>query len=137
MLLATAYVLLVNLMFLSGFGKDEMVKVGWYSEFGGNSTTTLYPLYVWLNFPYTVCFYFFTTLFFAKVKVHVNKWLGETAFVLWCVSLVPILVNTVYDLYMVSSLTEMKCTVLWRIIGKRKASLIILYVASAFVPCRE
>ena len=31
MLLATAYVLLVNLMFLSGFGKDEMVKVGWYS----------------------------------------------------------------------------------------------------------
>lgn len=49
MLLATAYVLLVNLMFLSGFGKDEMVKVGWYSEFGGNSTTTLYPLYVWLN----------------------------------------------------------------------------------------
>ncbi|MFS2573500.1 hypothetical protein AAH134_23990 [Bacteroides thetaiotaomicron] len=27
MLLATAYVLLVNLMFLSGFGKDEMVKV--------------------------------------------------------------------------------------------------------------
>ena len=46
MLLATAYVLLVNLMFLSGFGKDEMVKVGWYSEFGGNSTTTLYPLYV-------------------------------------------------------------------------------------------
>lgn len=50
MLLATAYVLLVNLMFLSGFGKDEMVKVGWYSEFGGNSTTTLYPLYVWLNF---------------------------------------------------------------------------------------
>lgn len=103
MLLATAYVLLVNLMFLSGFGKDEMVKVGWYSEFGGNSTTTLYPLYVWLNFPYTVCFYFFTTLFFAKVKVHVNKWLGETAFVLWCVSLVPILVNTVYDLYMVSS----------------------------------
>ena len=78
MLLATAYVLLVNLMFLSGFGKDEMVKVGWYSEFGGNSTTTLYPLYVWLNFPYTVCFYFFTTLFFAKVKVHVNKWLGET-----------------------------------------------------------
>ena len=28
MLLATAYVLLVNLMFLSGFGKDEMVKVG-------------------------------------------------------------------------------------------------------------
>lgn len=80
MLLATAYVLLVNLMFLSGFGKDEMVKVGWYSEFGGNSTTTLYPLYVWLNFPYTVCFYFFTTLFFAKVKVHVNKWLGETAF---------------------------------------------------------
>lgn len=103
MLLTTAYVLLVNLMFLSGFGKDEMVKVGWYSEFGGNSTTTLYPLYVWLNFPYTVCFYFFTTLFFAKVKVHVNKWLGETAFVLWCVSLVPILVNTVYDLYMVSS----------------------------------
>lgn len=100
MLLTTAYVLLVNLMFLSGFGKDEMVKVGWYSEFGGNSTTTLYPLYVWLNFPYTVCFYFFTTLFFAKVKVHVNKWLGETAFVLWCVSLVPILVNTVYDLYM-------------------------------------
>lgn len=50
MLLTTAYVLLVNLMFLSGFGKDEMVKVGWYSEFGGNSTTTLYPLYVWLNF---------------------------------------------------------------------------------------
>ena len=40
---------------------------------------------------------------FPKVKVHVNKWLGETAFVLWCVSLVPILVNTVYDLYMVSS----------------------------------
>lgn len=40
MLLTTAYVLLVNLMFLSGFGKDEMVKVGWYSEFGGNSTTT-------------------------------------------------------------------------------------------------
>ena len=42
MLLATAYVLLVNLMFLSGFGKDEMVKVGWYSEFGGNSTTILF-----------------------------------------------------------------------------------------------
>lgn len=134
MLLTTAYVLLVNLMFLSGFGKDEMVKVGWYSEFGGNSTTTLYPLYVWLNFPYTVCFYFFTTLFFAKVKVHVNKWLGETAFVLWCVSLVPILVNTVYDLYMVSSLTEMKCTVLWRIIGKRKASLIILLCGFCFRP---
>ena len=110
MLLTTAYVLLVNLMFLSGFGKDEMVKVGWYSEFGGNSTTTLYPLYVWLNFPYTVCFYFFTTLFFAKVKVHVNKWLGETAFVLW------------------------KCTVLWRIIGKRKASLIILLCGFCFRP---
>ena len=66
MLLATAYVLLVNLMFLSGFGKDEMVKVGWYSEFGGNSTTTLYPLYVWLNFPYTVCFYFFAIFSFTN-----------------------------------------------------------------------
>lgn len=50
MLLATAYVLLVNLMFLSGFGKDEMVKVGWYSEFGGNSTTTLYLFMCGLTF---------------------------------------------------------------------------------------
>ena len=102
MLLATAYVLLVNLMFLSGFGKDEMVKVGWYSEFGGNSTTTLYPLYVWLNFPYTVCFYFFTTLSTTGIWYPV--------------------------------LTEMKCTVLWRIIGKRKASLIILLCGFCFRP---
>ena len=34
MLLATSYILLVNLLAMSGYATDEMVKVGWYSEFG-------------------------------------------------------------------------------------------------------
>lgn len=80
MLLATAYVLLVNLMFLSGFGKDEMVKVGWYSEFGGNSTTTLCPLYVWLNFPYTVCFLFLHDAFLRQSESTRKQVAGRNGF---------------------------------------------------------
>ena len=98
-LFTMVYVLLVNFMFLGGMFQDEVVKVGWYSEFGGNSMTTVYSVYVLLNFPYIVCFYFFGTLFLAKVKAHVNKWLGETAFALWCISMIPILLNTVSNLY--------------------------------------
>lgn len=101
-LFTMVYVLLVNFMFLGGMYQDEVVKVGWYSEFGGNSMTTVYSVYVLLNFPYIVCFYFFGTLFLAKVKAHVNKWLGETAFALWCISMIPILLNTVSNLYIVS-----------------------------------
>ena len=101
MLLATSDILLVNLLAMSGYATEEMVKVGWYSEFGGNSMFAVRPVYVWLNLPYTICFYLFSTLFFAKVKSHVNKWLGGTAFVLWCINLVPFLMQTVSNLYIV------------------------------------
>lgn len=100
-LLSTVYVVFVNLMSLFGFAQDEVVKVGWYSEFGGSCVIGFYPVYVWLKLPYVVGFYFFATLFFAKVKAHVNKWLGGTALLLWCLSLIPVLVETLYDLYMV------------------------------------
>lgn len=57
-LLSTVYVVFVNLMSLSGFAQDEVVKVGWYSEFGGSCVIGFYPVYVWLKLPYVVGFYF-------------------------------------------------------------------------------
>lgn len=100
-LLAIICIMLINTMPLLGIGMDETTTVGWYSEFGGRCVITLYPFYEWLSFPFTICFYLFVTLFLYKVKVQVNKWLGGTFFILWCVNVVAVLLNTILNLYLV------------------------------------
>lgn len=91
LLLGVAGMLLVNLMSISGMYQDETVVVGWYDRFGGNRTTTLNAVYVWLNLPFSVCFYLFATLFFAKIKrTSTSGWAerllpcGASTFCVWC-----------------------------------------------------
>ena len=103
MLLGIAGMLLVNLMSISGMYQDETVVVGWYDRFRGNRTTTLNAVYVWLNLPFSVCFYLFATLFFAKIKTHVNKWLGGAAFALWCINLLCVVLDIVPSLYIAAN----------------------------------
>lgn len=103
LLLGVAGMLLVNLMSISGMYQDETVVVGWYDRFGGNRTTTLNTVYVWLNLPFSVCFYLFATLFFAKIKTHVNKWLGGAAFALWCINLLRVVLDIVPSLYIAAN----------------------------------
>lgn len=49
-LLFTVYVVLVNLMYLSDFAQDKVVKVGWYSEFGGSCVIGFILCMCGLNF---------------------------------------------------------------------------------------
>lgn len=101
-LIATLYVSFTNWMSLSGIGMGEITKIGWYNEYGEQRQISLYTTYVWLNLPYIVGFYPFATLFLSKVKAQVNKWLGRTAFALWCIYVAAVLLIAIFNVYMVS-----------------------------------
>lgn len=100
-LIATLYVLFTNWMSSSGIGTGEITKIGWYNEYGEHRQISLYTAYVWLNLPYVIGFYLFVTLFLSKVKAQVNKWLGGTAFALWCVNVAVTLFIDIFDIYIV------------------------------------
>lgn len=133
-LIATVYALFINWMSLSGINAGEMTSVGWYNEYGEHRKISIYPTYVWLFLPFTICFYLFGTLFLSKVIALVNKWLGRTAFVLWCINVVVILLNEIFNIYVVSRFSgdEMYCSLeeYWRTGGSSEYPLVWFMLSS-------
>lgn len=78
-LIGTIYLTVVSIMIDTGIFKDiqNIVKIGWFSEFGESHTVSIDSTKFILNIPYYVCFYIFYTAFVWKLRSFANKWVGN------------------------------------------------------------
>lgn len=88
-LIGSIYWLIMDLMIKAGMyqGAENIVKVGWYNEYGQSQGFSVNSTSVILSIPYYICFFLFVTAFLRKIKSYAGKWTGGIAFALWCIYL--------------------------------------------------